>query len=184
MLKKKSFFEKLTGGIRLNDEEKEQDSSSPENNKKQFMADFKKTPNEKTVTKSVRRSSQDDENDEKNISELVEEEEDGQLTLDVYQTPTEIVIQTMVAGVQPENLSISISRDMVTIRGKREENRSINEDNYFLQELYWGSFSRTISLPEEVDPEEAEAIEKHGLLIIKLPKINKEKKTNLKVRSI
>jgi HSP20 family protein len=90
----------------------------------------------------------------------------------------------MIAGVQPDNLSITITRDMITIRGKREENRSINDENYFVQELYWGAFSRTISLPEEVDPEEAEAIEKHGLLIIKLPKINKDKKTVLKIKSI
>ena len=73
---------------------------------------------------------------------------------------------------------------MITIRCKREENRAINNENYFVQELYWGSFSRIISLPEEVDPEEAEAVEKHGLLIIKLPKINKDKKTTLKIKSI
>jgi len=90
----------------------------------------------------------------------------------------------MVAGVQPDNLSITITRDMITIRGKREENKSVTDENYFVQELYWGSFSRTISLPEEVDPEEAEAIEKHGLLIIRLPKINKNKETRLKVKSI
>jgi HSP20 family protein len=90
----------------------------------------------------------------------------------------------MVAGVQPENLSITITRDMITLRGKREENKSVSSENYFVQELYWGSFSRTISLPEEVDPEEAEAIEKHGLLIIRLPKINKNKETKLKVKSI
>lgn len=113
-----------------------------------------------------------------------EEEEEAQLTVDLYQTATDIIIQTMIAGVQPDNLSITITRDMITIRGKREENRSINDENYFVQELYWGAFSRTISLPEEVDPEEAEAIEKHGLLIIKLPKINKDKKTVLKIKSI
>lgn len=113
-----------------------------------------------------------------------EQEEEGQLTVDVYQTPTEIIVQTMTAGVRPEDLHITIARDMITIKGKREENRTISEDNYFLQELYWGSFSRTILLPEEIDPEEAEAIEKHGLLIIKLPKIDKEKKTSLKVKSV
>lgn len=112
------------------------------------------------------------------------EEEEGQLTVDVYQTPAEIVVQTMVAGVRPEDLQITISRDMITIKGKREENRSISEDNYFLNELYWGSFSRTILLPEEIDPEEAEAIEKHGLLVIKLPKIDKEKKTSLRIKSV
>ncbi len=120
----------------------------------------------------------------KDASSKWEEEEEAQLTVDLYQTPTEIVVQTMVAGVVPDNLSIVITRDMITIHGKREENHSINSDNYFVQELYWGAFSRTISLPEEVDPEEAEAIEKHGLLIIRLPKINKEKKTTLKVKSI
>ena len=113
-----------------------------------------------------------------------EEEEEAQLTIDLYQTPTDIIVQTMIAGVVPDNLSIVITRDMITIRGKREENKAINNENYFVQELYWGAFSRTISLPEEVDPEEAEAVEKHGLLIIKLPKINKEKKTTLKVKSI
>ena len=112
------------------------------------------------------------------------DEEEGQLTVDVYQSPAEIIVQTMVAGVRPEDLTITISRDMITIKGKREENRTISEDNYFLQELYWGSFSRTILLPEEIDPEEAEAIEKHGLLVIKLPKIDKEKKTSLRIKSV
>src|SRR3972149_3086808 len=102
--------------------------------------------------------------------------EDAQLSIDVYQTPNEIILQTMVPGVRPEDLNIEIGRDQVTIRGKREINRAITDDNYFVRELYWGSFSRTISLPAEVDPEEAEAVEKHGLLLIKLPKIDKEKK--------
>jgi hypothetical protein len=83
-----------------------------------------------------------------------------------------------------KQITIIITRDMITIKGKREENRSINSENYFVQELYWGAFSRIISLPEEIDPEESEAVEKHGLLIIKLPKVNKEKKTQLKVKSI
>lgn len=125
-----------------------------------------------------------DKDNKKDSNSNWEEELDAELTVDLYQTANEIVIQTMVAGVQPENLSITITRDMITIRGKREENRAINTENYFVQELYWGSFSRTISLPEEVDPEEAEAIEKHGLLIIRLPKINKNKETKLKIKSI
>ncbi len=113
-----------------------------------------------------------------------EDNTEAELTVDLYQTPTDIIVQTMVAGVQPDNLSITITRDMITIKGKREENQSINSENYYVQELYWGSFSRTISLPEEVDPEGAEAVEKHGLLIIKLPKINKDKETKLKIKSI
>ena len=108
----------------------------------------------------------------------------GQLAVDVYQTPGEIIVQTMVAGVRPEDLSINITRDMITIRGKREENRTISEENYFTKELYWGSFSRTILLPQEIDPESTEAIEKHGLLIIKLPKLDKGRQTSIKVKSL
>lgn len=121
---------------------------------------------------------------DKSMDWMEEESEEGQLGVDIYQTPAEIVVQAMVAGVRPEDLQVSATRDMVTIKGKREENRTINEEDYFAQELYWGSFSRTILLPQEVDPEEAEVIEKHGLLIIKLPKINKEKKTSLKIKSV
>ena len=72
----------------------------------------------------------------------------------------------------------------MTIRGEREESRTIDEDNYFTQELYWGKFSRTISLPAEVEPEEVEATEKHGLLTVKIKKVDKEKKSTIKVKSI
>ena len=106
------------------------------------------------------------------------------MSVDVYQTPTDIVIQTMVAGVKPEDLEISIARDVASIRGEREESRVIDEDNYFTKELYWGKFSRTISLPAEVEPEEVEATERHGLLTIKIKKVDKEKKNSIKVKSI
>ncbi|MDD5050863.1 MAG: Hsp20/alpha crystallin family protein [Candidatus Pacebacteria bacterium] len=125
-----------------------------------------------------------DETDNEKGEWMEEEAEEGQLAVDVHQTPEEIVIKTMVAGVRPEDLDVNITRDMVTIKGKREGERGISEENYFSKELYWGSFSRTILLPQEVEPEESEAIEKHGLLIIKLPKINKGKQTKLKVKTI
>jgi HSP20 family protein len=90
----------------------------------------------------------------------------------------------MVAGVKPEDLELSIARDIITIRGEREESRTVDQDNYFAQELYWGKFSRTISLPAEVEPEEVEATERHGLLTVKIKKVDKEKKNTVKVRSI
>ncbi len=168
MLKKKSFLQRLTGGIRLEDEDTGESNAS--------SLSIKKILSKNDMT--------DKNNKDSNLESKWGEEEEAQLTVDVYQTATDIVVQTMVAGVMPDNLSITITRDMITIRGKREENQSINPENFFVQELYWGSFSRTISLPEEVDPEEAEATEKHGLLIIKLPKINKDKETKLKIKSI
>jgi HSP20 family molecular chaperone IbpA len=168
MLKKKSFFERLTGSIRLADETEEKEVVMPPAH---------------TLNLSGKNSKKDSGSISVQGEEEVEEEV-GQLTVDVYHTASEIIIQSMVAGVQPDNLSIVITRDMVTIKGKREEVRGIDKDNYFVKELYWGSFARTIDLPVEIEPEESEAIEKHGLLIIKLPKINKDKKTSLKVKSI
>jgi HSP20 family molecular chaperone IbpA len=156
-MKKRSFFERLTGSV--------------------DMDEYNDEPVVKNSIKNL-------DSKKENPTGWMEEEEDAELTVDVYQTANDIVVQTMVAGVRPEDLDIVITRDMITIRGKREESRTINEENYFSKELYWGSFSRTISLPEEVDPEESEATEKHGLLTIKLPKIDKEKKKSVKVKSL
>lgn len=113
----------------------------------------------------------------------VSEEGEGELAVDVYQTPDHIVIKALVAGVQPATIDISLTREMLTISGVRSDEREVEEDNYFQRELYWGSFSRTILLPEEVDLDMAEATEKHGILMIRLPKINKRKETKLKVRA-
>ncbi|MDO8561407.1 MAG: Hsp20/alpha crystallin family protein [bacterium] len=112
-----------------------------------------------------------------------ETEPEGELAVDVYQTPDAIVIKALVAGVQPTSIDISLTREMLTVSGIREDEREVEEDNYFQKELYWGSFSRTILLPEEVDVDMAEATEKHGILMIRLPKINKKRQTKLKVRS-
>ena len=125
-----------------------------------------------------------DKNDGAELWQTSNEDTDGELALDVYQTNSEIIVQTFVAGVKPEDLEINITRDMLTLRGKRVESKTTKEDDYFSKELYWGSFSRTISLPQEVEPEEAEAIERHGLLTIRLPKIDRNKKNHLKVKSL
>ena len=123
-------------------------------------------------------------NDKKNGNWMEEENEEAELAVDVYQTWSDIIVQTMVAGVKPDDIEITIARDMITISGKREESRTTDEENYFTKELYWGKFSRTISLPQEVEPEEVEALEKHGLLTIRLQKVDKEKKNSIKVKSV
>lgn len=117
------------------------------------------------------------------VAAVEEEEVGGELSVDVYQTPTHIIIKAMIAGVRPEDLDVSITRDMVTIRGKRERHTESSSNDFFFQELYWGSFSRTIVLPQEVEIEDAEASEKHGLLVIKLPKLDKGRQAKLKVKS-
>lgn len=158
---KKSFFERLTGSVRLDEEQVDVETDEEE-----------ETPRRGSQAPAA-------------ASNWIEEEErEGELTVDVYQTPEHIVIKAMIAGVRPEDLDISITRDMVTIKGRREEEKNIREEDYFAQELYWGSFSRTITLPSEIDVDESEAVEKHGLLILKLPKLDKKRQSKLKVKTI
>ena len=107
----------------------------------------------------------------------------GELAVDVYQTPDAIVVKALIAGVHPGTIDISLTREMLTISGMRQDEKEVDEEHYYQRELYWGSFSRTILLPEEVDVDMAEASERHGILMIRLPKINKKKQTKLKVRS-
>jgi HSP20 family molecular chaperone IbpA len=163
---KKSFFERLTGTVKLDDSERDFETVNVKNGAKNGVAKGK--------------------NHLGGAAEnwMEEEEKDAELTVDVYQTPETIVIKTMIAGVHPEDLDISITRDMVTIAGHREEERIARDEDYFIRELYWGSFSRAITLPEEIEVEEAEAVESHGLLIIKLPKIDKNRQTKLKVKTL
>ena len=151
MQNKKSFFERLTGAVRLEDDMTES-----------------RVEEEQTISKSS--------------PTTFEEEEEGQLTVDVYETSSSIIIKTMVAGVKPDDLDVSITRDSVTIRGKREEDRTVSSNDYFHRELYWGTFSRTITLPEEIDVEESDAVEKYGLLILTMPKLDKHRQTKLKVK--
>ena len=158
----RSFFERLTGTVRMDD-----NLSDGRGDAKAFK---------KIIAK------QDDE--AANVWADEETESEGELTVDVYQTADSIVIKSMIAGVRPEDLDISITRDSVTIRGHREEERIAKDDDYFARELYWGSFSRTVQLPEEIDVDEAEAIEKHGLLILKLPKLDKKRQSKLKVKTV
>ena len=118
------------------------------------------------------------------LDELIEEDAvDGELPVDVYNRENEIIVKTMVAGIRPENLDIDITRSMVSIKGTRQVSEEVDEKDYYHKELYWGTFARTVTLPEEIDVEESEATEKNGLLTIRLPKIDKAKQNKLKVKS-
>lgn len=159
MKDKRSFFERLTGTVNPKEDEVEE------------VREERRLP----VKGADRRKS----------VPVIEESipEEGELTVDVYQTPDDIIIKTIVAGVRPEDLDISITRDMITIRGSRQESSEVNDGDYFHKELYWGTFSRTILLPQEIDVDASEASEKHGLLMLRLPKMDKSRQTKLKVKS-
>jgi len=150
---KTSFFERLTGGVKSDNIE-----------------------DELNMEDNIEESSK--------INDWMDEDNDeGELAIDVHQTPDAIILKAMIAGVKPDDLEVDITRDMVTIKGTRHDEKEVVEDDYFYKELYWGSFSRTILLPQEIEPEEADAIEKHGLLIITLPKIDRAKSRKVKVKS-
>ncbi len=164
---RQSFFQRLTGGLRDVDEtEDEAITKMSETNRKtldKMEKDFTSTWHE--------------EDEEEPVAV------DGQLAIDVFETPVEIIVKTMVPGVRKEDIDISLSRDMLTIRGQRKNETTIDEDDYHYKELYWGSFSRTVKLPHEVDIEKADATENQGMLTLRLPRVDKERQTKLKVKT-
>lgn len=111
-------------------------------------------------------------------------QEEGQLAVDVFQTDNEIIIQSTIAGVKAENLDIMIQNDMVNIKGERKKEIEVDPQNYFYQECYWGPFSRSIVLPEEIKAEGASAELRNGVLTIRLPKVQKTKATKIRVKEI
>lgn len=152
----KKFFEQLNGDLKNSDQEIEIDLV-------------------KSGSAVAGRKNQE------NIEEAIDD--DGQLTIDVYQTPIEVIVESPIAGVAPDDLDINITSETVTIKGKREREQHIRAEDYVYQECYWGKFSRSIVLPSEVDADNAEASIKNGVLTIKLTKINRSKSKKLKVKS-
>lgn len=108
-------------------------------------------------------------------------EPEGQLTIDVYQTANDIVIESAIAGVKPEDIDVNVTPDSVSIKGSRERQKEVEDEDYLYQECYWGRFARSIILPQEVDPEHADVTFKNGILAIRLPKVNKKKSKKLRV---
>ncbi len=160
-MKRPSFLKRLTGAMAMDEYEDSKD----------FDSDDRLDETE----------DQEEWDEQTNLAEDVVEE--GELPVDMYHTADVIIIKALVAGVHPDDLDIAITRDMVTIKGAREEMSEVGDDFYFHRELFWGRFSRRILLPEEVIIDEAEAKEKNGLLEIVLPKLDKERSAQIKVNS-
>jgi len=151
-----SFFEKSQNDKQSEDEKKQEEGFSI---KISEMQESKKNQEEKWL------------------------ETEGQLAVDVFQTEDDLVIQATIAGIKGDNLDIAIEGDKVTIRGKRERPTKDEKINYFYQECYWGPFSREIILPVEIDPTRAVALFKEGVLVIRMPKISREKKRKIFIKA-
>ncbi|MDB4984298.1 MAG: heat shock protein Hsp20, family protein [Patescibacteria group bacterium] len=169
--KKRSFFERLTGSIRMQDDDEQVviAPKKPVSPYAEYDEEFEDDTSTATTVKVTAMATED-------------EDEEAQLAVDVYETHDAIVIKTMTAGVKKEDLEITVSRETITIRGRRENEARSYQHEYHIQELYWGAFSRTIDLPDEIDIEQASATEHHGLVTIKLPKFDKKRHATLKVQ--
>lgn len=180
----KSFFEKLTKApLEGKEEEKEPTAKSPQKKKVvNFQEETALRPDPNRASSDVKAKIRKD-NQQEEMPLTISQNEEGQLTVDVYQTDTEIVIKSTIAGVKAEDLDITITSDMVTIRGARLHDENVPKENYFYQECYWGPFSRSIILPQDIVSEKSDASMKEGVLTIRLPKAHVLTTKKLKVKT-
>lgn len=98
----------------------------------------------------------------------------GQLAVDVYETKEKLVVKARTAGVNKSELDVSIADNTLSIRGTLSAGNEEDVENYFVQECYWGEFSRSIALPVPVKEEEIEAVLKDGVLTISFTKVKQD----------
>ncbi len=108
-------------------------------------------------------------------------DQDGELVIDVFETPADFVVSTAIAGVQIKDLDISLEKDMMIIKGNRCDPHESHEKKYFYQECYWGPFSRKIVLPENINIDKADAQMDKGILTVRIPKSEVKEKVGIKV---
>jgi len=189
-----SILRKLTGATEFDDEEDEgvEEEDLRESLKNKFN-DIDEDDEEDEEEPRPRRG-RDEDREEREERSYIEErqsthaqkddddEAEGVLTIDVYQTENDIVIVSTIAGVTSNDLEVSITNDMVTIKGERRNVTEVNPDDYFYQECYWGDFSRSVILPIDVDAENAKAELKDGVLQVFLPKSEKVKSKRIPIK--
>lgn len=177
MFKKRSFFSRLTGGFNFRE---------PQYDEYDEYDDFDDEYDQYDDEDQDFDDTHDDDSSELDWQQASSGpiEETYELSVDMHEDDNNVVVQTMVSGIRPEDLHIDISRDSITIEGSRNEASRVNSDSYVIQELYWGKFSRLLALPAEVEPDHATATERNGLLTITIPKIDKKRQKKVKVKSL
>lgn len=204
--KEKSFFGKIMGGdvtdvdlvdedditeaAVVDDEEELEDEDAVEEDDEVEEVNYEEEPEEEEETEVPVQG--DDEDPEpvavgNAISQKDEEwmnDYEGALNIDMYQTKDNVIIKSTIAGVRPDDIDITVANDMVTIKGSRSREEKITQDDYFYQECYWGSFSRSMIVPVDIDSEEIEADLKDGILTVVIPKAAKAKTKKVKVKGL
>lgn len=179
MKQKRSFFERLTGARELDSTPSYQEESVS------VYAQEEETPLQMNTEPTYSQAAEEPTWSTPSYAgggSMADDNAEGQLTIDVYQTENDIVIKSTIAGVKPEDLDVSINNDMVTVKGERKNEEVVENGNYYYQECYWGSFSRSVLLPVDVIPEKADAALKNGILTIRLPKADTTKTKKIQVR--
>ena len=113
--------------------------------------------------------------------EPTEDDVPGQLAVDVYETDDELVVKARTAGVNKNDLDVSISEGILTISGTLTSGDEVAVKNWHMQECYWGEFSRSLHLPVPVKEDEAKAALKDGILSISFPKLQQEQATKIPI---
>jgi HSP20 family protein len=114
-------------------------------------------------------------------NEWLSDEKIGEPTIDAYETEEEVVIISPIGGINAKDIDISVVDDMLTIKGQRENMKTKEEDKYFCQECFWGSFAKKVILPKEVEISKAKAVTKNGILTLTIPKKKSEDKKEVKI---
>jgi HSP20 family protein len=107
----------------------------------------------------------------------------GELPVDMYQTKDEVVVKAALPGVKPEEVDISITGDVVTVKGEHREEQETKEENYLCREQRYGTFSRSVAIPVQVKGDKAEATFEDGILTLIIPKAEEAKPKQIKVKA-
>ncbi|MFA6136355.1 MAG: Hsp20/alpha crystallin family protein [Candidatus Paceibacterota bacterium] len=170
----KDFFEKLAGI-------KEDDQEIEEEVEKELMKEASVSDDEE----------EDEEEEEEQKPQILDDSDDdaldfddaeGHLTIDVYQDDKNIYIESAIAGIESDDIDVAITPESVTIKGKREKKEKVKKGDYLYQECFWGRFSRSVILPQEIDPDKSNASLKNGVLKVVLPKVSKTKSKRVKIK--
>ncbi len=186
MAKKSSFFGKIMGGNVTEEavsvavsHDKDEDVESEELIVEEVEEIVEEVPDEEVPETRVQPASQKPKEGEDWLNDY-----EGQLNIDMFQTKDNVLIKSTIAGVRPEDIDITVANDMLTIKGARKKEESANADDYFYQECYWGSFSRSVIIPVDIDSEGIEADLKDGILTVIIPKAAKAKTKKVKVKGL
>jgi HSP20 family protein len=194
--KEKSFFGKIMGGSVAGDEDDEllakgSDMDDELDDSEELVeVEEEEYEDEEEAAGAEEESEEEDTAEIEPVQAADQKEEDwmsdyeGALNIDMYQTKDNVIIKSTIAGMRPEDIDITVANDMVSIKGERSKEENIPQDDYFYQECYWGSFTRSVIVPVDIDSEHIEADYKDGMLTIIIPKAAKAKTKKVKVKGL